>query len=224
MLILMFKDDIQILADHFSLGASLSIPEKAKALVIFSHGSGSSRFSPRNNYVANVLNKHQVATILADLLTPQEDMDYDNRFNIPLLSNRLTIVTGWALQQKKLMNLPVGYFGASTGAASALHSAVLLKDKITAIVSRGGRPDLASTILPQVKAATLLIVGSEDIQVIELNQLAYDLLTCKKQMKIVQGATHLFEEPGKLEQVAQMAEEWFEENLFQQQAVKEKTH
>jgi putative phosphoribosyl transferase len=220
----MFNDEIQIAINDFSLGASIAVPEKARGLVIFSHGSGSSRFSPRNNYVASILNKHDIATILADLLTSQEDMDYDNRFNISLLSDRLSIVTDWAHQQKNLMELPLGYFGASTGAASALNSAVRFKGKIAAIVSRGGRPDLAKPILVQVKAATLLIVGSEDKQVIELNEVAYDLLTCKKQMKIVQGATHLFEEPGKLEEVAQMAEDWFEENLFQQYTVKEKTH
>src|SRR5204862_1861226 len=124
----MRKEEVQIPITHFSLGATLVIPESIKALVIFSHGSGSSRFSPRNNYVADVLNEHGIATLLADLLTRQEDMNYDNRFNISLLSKRLVIVTGWANQQKELTDLPVGYFGASTGAASALNAAVLLKD------------------------------------------------------------------------------------------------
>src|SRR5215203_620658 len=169
----MTKKEIQIPISHFFVGATLVVPENAKALVLFSHGSGSSRFSPRNNYVAKVLNEHGIATLLADLLTTQEDMDYDNRFNIPLLSGRLVSVTGWVLQQKELMNLPAGYFGASTGAASALLAASLLKDRITAVVSRGGRPDLALEALRQVQAATLLIVGSLDTQVIRLNQLAY---------------------------------------------------
>src|SRR6266487_4349383 len=218
----MRKEEVQIPINHFSLGANLVIPDNARALVIFSHGSGSSRFSPRNNYVADVLNEHTIATLLADLLTQQEDLNYDNRFNISLLSKRLVIVTGWARQQRELLNLPVGYFGASTGAASALNAAVLLKDQISAIVSRGGRPDLAKDVLSQVKAATLLIVGSEDMPVIELNQLAYDILICKKYMQIIEGATHLFEEPGKLEEVAQLAVNWFGENLVQHNLIKEK--
>jgi len=218
----MLKEEIQIPINHFSLGASLVIPENIKALVIFSHGSGSSRFSPRNNYVAGVLNGHGIATLLSDLLTRQEDMNYDNRFNISLLSKRLVIVTGWALQQEELRDLPVGYFGASTGGASALNAAVLLKDQITAVVSRGGRPDLAKDVLPQVQAATLLIVGSLDNQVIQLNQLAYDMLACKKHMHIIQGASHLFEESGKLEEVAQLAVNWFMENLIQPHLIKQK--
>jgi len=218
----MRKEEKQIPVNHFLLGANLSVPENPRALVIFSHGSGSSRFSPRNNYVANLLNEHGIATVLADLLTQQEDMDYDNRFNISLLSKRLVIVTGWALQQKILMHLPVGYFGASTGAASALSAAVLFKDQILAVVSRGGRPDLAKNILSQVQSATLLIVGSKDTPVVQLNQLAYDLLLCKKHMQVVQGATHLFEERGKLEEVSQLALDWFTENLIQHKPIKEK--
>ena len=132
------------------------------------------------------------------------------------------MVTGWAIQRKELMDLPVGYFGASTGAASALNAAVLLKDQITAVVSRGGRPDLARDVLPQVWAATLLIVGSLDTPVIQLNQLAYDILVCKKHMRIIQGASHLFEESGKLEEVARLALNWFMENLVQPQIIKQK--
>jgi len=218
----MHKEEIEIPINHFAMGANLVIPENVRALVIFSHGSGSTRFSPRNNYVADVLNKHGIATLLADLLTRQEDMNYDNRFNISLLSKRLVMVTGWAIQQKELMDLPVGYFGASTGAASALNAAVLLKDQIAAVVSRGGRPDLARDVLPQVWAATLLIVGSLDTPVIQLNQLAYDILACKKHMRIIQGASHLFEEPGKLEEVARLAANWFTENLVQPQIIKQK--
>lgn len=209
------EKEVEISINHFSLGASISIPENVRALVIFSHGSGSSRFSPRNNYVANTLNENGVATLLADLLTEQEDMNYDNRFNISLLTKRLVTVTGWALQQEELMNLPVGYFGASTGAASALNAAVILKDQVFAVVSRGGRPDLVKDVLPKIQAATLLIVGSKDSTVVKLNQLAYELLICKKHMYIILGATHLFEEPGKLEEVAQLAVNWFRENLFQ---------
>jgi putative phosphoribosyl transferase len=217
--------EVQIPIDHFSVGATLIIPDNAKALVIFSHGSGSSRFSPRNNYVASVLNKHGIATLLADLLTINEDMDYDNRFNIPLLSRRLVTVTGWAFQQKELMNLPAGYFGASTGAASALLAASILKDRITAVVSRGGRPDLAKDALPEVKAATLLIIGSLDIEVILLNQFAYKMLVCEKKMEIIQGASHLFEEPGKLEQVAKLAMNWFDKYLVKPQSIKKmETH
>src|SRR6266540_3187275 len=148
----MRKEEIQIPVNNFSLEGTLATPEKAKGLVIFSHGSGSSRFSPRNSYVADTLNKNGIATLLIDLLTKQEDMEYENRFNISLLSGRLVTVTGWAFQQKELMKLPTGYFGASTGAASAFKAAVIFKDQITAVVSRGGRPDLAKDVLTQVKA------------------------------------------------------------------------
>ena len=196
------------------LSSILQMPDEAGGLVIFAHGSGSSRLSPRNNYVAKILTEHHIATVLTDLLTPSEDSKRENRFNIALLTDRLIKVTELALEQSSLQYLPVGYFGASTGAAAALQAAALLQGAVKAVVSRGGRPDLAKQALPEVTAATLLIVGSLDPDVIELNEQAYTMLTCKKEMKIVEGASHLFEEPGKLHQVAQLAAEWFEQNLL----------
>ncbi|WP_212006665.1 dienelactone hydrolase family protein [Chitinophaga sp. HK235] len=194
------------------LTAMLKVPEAAKGLVIFAHGSGSSRFSPRNNFVADVLNEHQMATLLTDLLTPSEDVVFENRFNINLLSNRLIKVSEWSMEQAALRQLPVGYFGASTGAAAALQAAALNK-RIEAVVSRGGRPDLSKN-LSQVQAPTLLIIGSLDTAVIELNKQAYDELRCEKRMEIVQGASHLFEEPGTLDSVSNLAADWFERYLI----------
>jgi dienelactone hydrolase len=208
----MNKKEIQINIKNISLGANLAEPEDAKGLVIFAHGSGSSRLSPRNNFVADILNKRNVATLVTDLLTPLEDEVYENRFDIMLLSNRLIQVTEWALQQSSLQELPVGYFGASTGAASALQAAAILDKNIEAVVSRGGRPDLAKA-LSKVKAPTLLIIGSLDTQVIHLNQLAYDQLQCEKKIEIVEGASHLFEEPGTLHIAADLAANWFEKYL-----------
>lgn len=201
------------LADNIILTANLDVPANAKALVIFSHGSGSSRLSPRNGFVAEVLNRRNIATMLTDLLTLAEDEVYENRFNITLLSNRLVNVTEWALQQPALQYLPPGYFGASTGAAAALIAAALLEDIIKAVVSRGGRPDLASYTLQKVKAPTQLIVGSRDTQVMDLNKQAYNTLTCKKQLETVEGASHLFEEPGTLHVAADLAAGWFEQHL-----------
>lgn len=206
--------EIQIPVNNFYVDAFLRIPRNAGALVIFSHGSGSSRFSSRNNYVADVLHRCGIATLLADLLTPEEDLDYGNRFNITLLTNRLKQITDWASEQKRLKNLPVGYFGASTGAASALNAAADLHGFIKAVVSRGGRPDLAyPAALQSVSCPVLLIVGSLDTHVIQLNQQAFEQLNCKKEMTIIDGASHLFEEPGKLQEVAKLAAEWFEKNL-----------
>lgn len=206
--------EIQIPVNNFYVDAFLRIPVSAGALVIFSHGSGSSRFSSRNNYVADVLHRCGIATLLADLLTPEEDLDYGNRFNITLLTKRLKQITAWASEQVRLKKLPIGYFGASTGAASALNAAADLNGLIKAVVSRGGRPDLASKgALQGVGCPVLLIVGSLDIPVIQLNQEALQQMNCKKEMTIVDGASHLFEEPGKLQQVAQLAAEWFEKNL-----------
>jgi pimeloyl-ACP methyl ester carboxylesterase len=196
------------------LSSILQMPDEAGGLVIFAHGSGSSRLSPRNNYVAKILTEHHIATVLTDLLTASEDSKRENRFNIALLTDRLIKVTELALEQSSLQNLPVGYFGASTGAAAALQAAALVQSAVKAVVSRGGRPDLATQALQEVTAATLLIVGSLDPDVIELNKQAYTMLTCKKEMKIIEGASHLFEEPGKLHQVAQLAAEWFEQNLL----------
>lgn len=187
----------------------LSIPDKAKGLIIFCHGSGSSRKSPRNQRVASVLNENGFATLLFDLLTPEEDEIIENRFNIELLSGRLVHVTLWALNDAGLKHLPIGFFGASTGAASALFACVALQNKIKALVSRGGRPDLALPILDKVKTPVLLIVGSYDEEVIELNKLAYNKLNTTKEIKLIAGASHLFEEAGTLEEVSKHATNWF---------------
>lgn len=207
----MNKREIEINLTDVRLGANLAGPEEPKALVIFAHGSGSSRLSPRNNYVADILNKRNIATLLTDLLTPVEDKIYENRFDISLLTNRLVGVSEWAFEQISFQR-PVGFFGVSTGAASALQAAVFLDTKISAIVSRGGRPDLAKN-LSKVKASTLLIIGSLDKQVIDLNRQAYDELRCEKKIEIVEGATHLFEEPGTLDVTANLAADWFEQHL-----------
>ncbi len=201
--------EIQIPIGTVHLGGSLSIADGAEGVVVFSHGSGSSRFSSRNRYVASVLQKAGFSTLLFDLLTAEEDRDYSKRFDIPLITSRLVRVREWLKKQPALAELPVGYFGASTGAASALWAAAEAGEDIGAVVSRGGRPDLALEVLPQVKAPTLLLVGSLDHEVIRLNQKAYDVLKCDKKLEIIEGATHLFEEPGKLEQVADRASDWF---------------
>lgn len=202
---------INLLEGQF-LVANLSIPNDSKGLVIFAHGSGSSRRSSRNRFVAGILEDNGFSTLLTDLLTPGEDLLYKNRFNISLLSRRLVRITEWALQQVILKALPVGYFGASTGAASALQAATVLPENIRAIVSRGGRPDMART-LASVKSPTLLIVGSLDRQVLDLNQDVFRSLTCDKKMEIIKGASHLFEEPGTLHQVAHLAVDWFKKYL-----------
>jgi putative phosphoribosyl transferase len=195
--------------EHVTLEGELVIPDDAHGLVIFSHGSGSSRFSPRNNFVAQQLQQRGIGTFLFDLLTEEEDSDYSQRFNIELLSQRLLEVTEQILDEPEIKNLPIGYFGASTGAASALIAAAELKNKISAVVSRGGRPDLAMKQLGYVKAPTLLIVGELDAIVIKLNKDALQKLHAIKHLEIVEGATHLFEEPGTLEQVAQLSGDWF---------------
>ncbi|MBW4359624.1 dienelactone hydrolase family protein [Flavobacterium taihuense] len=205
--------EIDIPVDEFILKGNLTIPKNANSLVIFSHGSGSSRFSTRNNFVARILNQSKIATLLTDLLTMEEDEIYENRFDIELLTQRLITVTNYASELPILKKLPVGYFGASTGAASALKAAARLKHMVKAIVSRGGRPDLALDDLKLIEAPTLLIVGSRDHVVIELNEQAYKYLTCYKKLEIIDGATHLFEEPGKLEEVAYLASKWFTEHI-----------
>ncbi len=196
-----------------NINGNLCIPKGAKAIVLFAHGSGSSRFSPRNRYVANVLDKAGLATLLIDLLTPTEEIvDLQTRqlrFDIELLTDRGIKSTDWLSKNSQTKNLKIGYFGASTGAAAALSAASQLGEKIVAIVSRGGRPDLATEMLPLVKAPTLLIVGGEDSLVIEMNKHAADKLCSEKKLLIVPAATHLFEEPGALEQVAKAAAEWF---------------
>jgi putative phosphoribosyl transferase len=205
--------EIDIPVDEFILKGNLTIPKNANSIVIFSHGSGSSRFSTRNNFVARILNQSNIATLLTDLLTMEEDEIYENRFDIELLTQRLIAVTYYASELPTLKKLPVGYFGASTGAASALKAAARLEHMVKAIVSRGGRPDLALDDLKLIEAPTLLIVGSRDHVVIELNEQAYKYLTCYKKLEIIDGATHLFEEPGKLEEVAYLASKWFTEHI-----------
>jgi putative phosphoribosyl transferase len=192
---------------------NLSLPGESKSLVIFSHGSGSSRHSPRNKFVADFLNKNGIATLLADLLSVKEDSVYENRFNIDLLTDRLVKITTYVSKLPGLKGLPIGYFGASTGAASALKAAARLGNPVQAVVSRGGRPDLAKEALSEVKVPTLLLVGSMDDGVIELNEKAYEALTGEKQLEIISGATHLFEEPGKLDEVADLAAHWFNKHL-----------
>lgn len=204
---------LQIPVGRTILEGNLTLPANSKSLVIFSHGSGSSRFSPRNNFVAQQLHKKSIGTFLVDLLTPQEDSVYANRFNIDLLTERLTEITKWLTHLKETKELTMGYFGASTGAASALRAAALLPQVIKAVVSRGGRPDLAKNALNKVKAPTLLIVGEFDFDVFRLNQEAYDALECEKKLLVVVGATHLFEEPGALEEVSKLASDWFEKYL-----------
>jgi putative phosphoribosyl transferase len=205
---------VHIPAGGVTVEGMLEIPDAAVGLVLFAHGSGSSRHSPRNNYVAGELRAAGVGTLLMDLLTPEEDRDYSRRFDIGLLTQRLLEAARWVGSQEATKHLPLGFFGASTGAAAALEAAAALGDRTCAVVSRGGRPDLASEqALLNVSAPTLLLVGGYDDGVIDLNQLAYDQLRCEKEMVIVPGATHLFEEPGTLEAVAMRAAGWFAEHL-----------
>lgn len=204
---------IHIPVDGVVLEGSLGIPGGAEGVVVFAHGSGSSRHSPRNNYVAEVLRRAGLATVLMDLLTREEDVDYETRFDIGLLASRLDGATRWIASGEMTKGLRVGYFGASTGAAAALKSAASAGEAIGAVVSRGGRPDLAMDSLSRVSSPTLLIIGGRDDLVIELNRKAYEQITAEKEMVIVPGATHLFEEPGALEEVAQLAARWFKARL-----------
>lgn len=196
------------------LKGNLAVPERARGIVIFAHGSGSSRFSPRNTQVAEVLNRRGFATVLVDLLTADEDEIQENRFDIGLLTSRLVAVTRFIQGRPELRRMSIGYFGASTGAASALKAAAVLGDAVHAVVSRGGRPDLAMEDLPAVKAPTLFIVGSLDRQVVEWNKEARAHISSASHLVLVDGATHLFEEPGKLEEVASLAAGWFEKYLL----------
>lgn len=208
-----FINNIQIPVGNISLSGELVIPENAQTLVLFSHGSGSSRFSPRNNFVAKELNKQNIGTFLFDLMTQEEDEEYKNRFNIELLSTRLITVTKYLSKLPPVADLRIGYFGASTGAASAINAAAALPELVHAVVSRGGRPDLAMEAAKIIKAPTLLIVGELDPQVIDLNRKVFNVLTCKKELIIVQGATHLFEESGTMNKVAVYASMWFKKYL-----------
>ncbi|MBU1690451.1 MAG: dienelactone hydrolase family protein [Gammaproteobacteria bacterium] len=195
---------------EISLEGMLELPDNAIGVVLFAHGSGSSRLSPRNNHVARVLRDAGLGTLLIDLLTQHEDTDYTTRFDIPLLTQRLLAATRWLQSEPAMRFLAIGYFGASTGAAAALQAAAKEGKNITAVVSRGGRPDLAGEeALNRVTAPTLLIVGGFDDVVIGLNQAANRSLRCEKELIVIPGATHLFEEPGTLEQVAKLAANWF---------------
>ena len=191
----------------------LVVPESPGGLVVFAHGSGSSRHSPRNRLVARALNERRLATLLLDLLTVDEELDRANVFDISLLAERLVAATRWARQEPAVASLPVGYFGASTGAGAALCAAAELGEEIGAVVSRGGRPDLAAGRLPEVRAPVLLIVGGDDQIVLELNREAQRLLQAPSELAVVPGATHLFEEPGALEEVSRLAGDWFERHL-----------
>jgi putative phosphoribosyl transferase len=201
--------DAAISAGTGTIRGTLTLPQGARAVIVFAHGSGSGRHSPRNQYVAQVLQQADLATLLLDLLEEQEAADRRNVFDIPLLASRLQAAADWLAHEDDTCGLPLGYFGASTGAGAALLAAARDPASVGAVVSRGGRPDLASEVLPDVTAPTLLIVGGDDEVVLELNREAYNLLTCPRQLDIIAGATHLFPEPGALEEVAKMAQEWF---------------
>ena len=205
---------VHIPAAPVELDGELVLPPSATGVVLFAHGSGSSRFSPRNTYVAEVLQQRGIGTLLFDLLTHDEDQDYATRFDITLLTQRLLAATTWLQSNPETQALRLGYFGASTGAAAALQAAAQMQNKIAAVVSRGGRPDLAGEVaLNRVIAPTLLIVGDADYGVIELNQQAYALLNCEKELILIPGATHLFEEAGTLQQAAHSAADWFAQHL-----------
>jgi putative phosphoribosyl transferase len=209
--------EVQIPARRAVLSGNLTMPEKAMALVLFAHGSGSSRHSPRNQFVARTINRAGFGTLLFDLLTPEEEaLDIytrEHRFNINLLKERLVHATSWAGQQAQTRDLHIGYFGSSTGGAAALVAAAELPQDVGAVVSRGGRSDLAGDALLRIQAPTLLIVGGNDDTVIELNEMARDQMRCEVNLEIIPGATHLFEEPGALEQVAKLASDWFSLHL-----------
>lgn len=214
---LQLDQTIHIPSGRVKLEGELKLPKGATGVVLFAHGSGSSRHSPRNQYVAKEIREAGVGTLLFDLLTKEEEAidayTGELRFNINFLGRRLVDATNWITSQAATQHLRIGYFGASTGAAAALVAAVELSNIIAAVVSRGGRPDLAGNVLGKVKAPTLLIVGGNDDVVIQLNEEALAKLRCEKELKIVPGATHLFEEPGTLEQVARLASDWFRSKL-----------
>jgi len=215
----MEEREVRLPAGAATLKGNLGIPEDARGVVLFAHGSGSGRHSPRNRYVAEVLREAGLATLLVDLLTPEEEeVDLRTRrlrFDIGLLADRLADATDWLAQEPDMQDLRVGYFGASTGAAAALVAAAKRLEAVSAVVSRGGRPDLAGKELSRVVAPTLLIVGGEDEPVIGMNREAFAHIRAEKKLEVVPGATHLFEEPGKLEEVARLAAGWFARYLGQ---------
>lgn len=207
------RSEVEVQTRDASLVGDLAVPESPRGLVLFAHGSGSSRLSPRNRAVADVLNAAHLATLLFDLLTPREhaldQRTAELRFDIPLLATRLVGAVDWVAKQEFLDGLPLGLFGASTGAAAALIAAAERPAQVRTVVSRGGRPDLADETLPKVRCPVLLIVGGRDSAVIDMNRSAAEKLRCEQRLEIVPGATHLFEEPGKLEAVAELAAQWF---------------
>lgn len=207
------EQSAEIPLDGHSHAGILRVPAGASGMVLFAHGSGSSRLSRRNNYVAGILDDAGIATLLFDLLTEREDTVYQNRFDIELLTRRLLAATDWVASQPEYREFGIGYFGASTGAAAALKAAAERGRAIRAVVSRGGRPDLAGEDLPRVEAPTLLIVGGLDDVVIALNRTAFENLHTTKELEIIPGATHLFEEPGTLEEVARLSARWFDKHL-----------
>jgi len=208
------SQSVQIPADTGFLEGMLELPPNAQGVVLFAHGSGSSRMSPRNNFVAEKLREGGVGTLLVDLLLVAEEAVYQTRFDIPLLTRRLATVCAWIAESRAASDLPLGLFGASTGAAAAIRVAASEPDGIAAVVSRGGRPDLAGApALQSVRAPTLLIVGAEDRGIVDLNRSAYQELRCEKEFELVAGATHLFEEPGTLSRAAQLARNWFGSHL-----------
>jgi len=202
-------EDVELTAGNVRLSGHLTVPRRPLGLVVFAHGSGSSRHSPRNRYVASALNEAGMGTLLFDLLTPDEELDRANVFDIGLLADRLEAVTEWLRHEGEHADASIGYFGASTGGAAALRAAAQPDADVAAVVSRGGRPDLAGAGLSDVRAATLLIVGGRDDVVLDLNRQAFECLTCERHLAVVPGATHLFEEPGALEAVAGLARDWF---------------
>jgi dienelactone hydrolase len=206
------SDVREVRVEPEGLGGLLGIPDGARGIVAFAHGSGSGRLSPRNNHVAAALRQAGLATFLLDLLTPEEEHDRRNVFDIDLLAGRLVLATRWLRQRRETSQLAVGYFGASTGAAAALRAAAAEPD-VAAVVSRGGRPDLALEVLPAVRAPTLLLVGSRDGPVIGMNEQAYHALRAEKRLVIVEGAGHLFDEPGTLDEVVRHATQWFLDHL-----------
>lgn len=203
------EHEVSIPLARTTLSGTLHIPASASGIVVFAHGSGSSRFSPRNIFVARSLFERGCGTFLFDLLDESEAQDRRNVFDIPLLAERMAAATDRLLELAETSHLPIGYFGASTGAAAALVAAAQRGEQVSAVVSRGGRPDLAGDSLPNVTAPTLLLVGSRDYEVIELNKQAQRMMNCENQLSIIPGATHLFEEPGTLEEVARQASDWF---------------
>ena len=210
---IIYKENLEIPVGDIRLPGELLIPENATGIIVFSHGSGSNRLSPSNNYVANILRNEGFATLLFDLLTKEEGLDYEMRFDISLMTDRLEMVTNWVIEDSPAKDLYIGFYGASSGAASALSATTRLGDKIKAIVSRSGRPDLAMQQLLEVEVPTLLIVGRLDENVAQLNRSSLRHLAGVRKLAIVPGATHFFSEPGKLDEVAQLSANWYQKYL-----------